>query len=596
MWNAAAASDQVGWPQPTTAEPYWAYQRIANACAEYANTGFSVIRLPPSCECASGIFSGGYDLWNNYSIENTAFGTGEMLRQCVATIHANGMQAYGDIVMHQYDGGPNNFYNYSGADPKIKNGRFPKTPTCFIGPPPGVASDPVPDSSDNFGFGAMASYLYSTPTGYMHDGAIAAAQWLTATVGLDGYRIDDVKGTYAPVIYDMLHAKGIASLYAFGEDFTGTNSELSNWVHGYMRGRASCLDFGFHFNVGDICNNNSHSWMGALSQIGYCTYDPAYAVTFVESADTDNSEGQQIIWNKILGYAIMLTFPGYPVVYYRDWSTDPGCYGLKPVINNLVWIHEHFANGDFVPRLSDSPQVFVHERTGYQKLPGCLCGFNNDQYHEYTVTVQTSWPPATRLHEFTGKYSTDIWTDWEGKATFTLPKNINGMAFLVFAVWIDPVGFGKKPLTTTQTFFGAFDLVTPPALDGVAISGRVWIAAGSPIEVQMTADTTNWSQLSIIDYAIVGPDALPYASGSFSLKGDTAAYGKAMVTGWHDIQLTSVYMPLIGSAYDITITYTGQAAEIPMAAQVTTAFDFTHKYTPTRHPRTGLTMRRDYAL
>ena len=265
-----------------------------------------------------------------------------------------------------------------------------------------------------------------------------------------------------------------------------------NWVHGYMQGRAACLDFGFHFNVGNICNNNSHSWMGALSQIGYCNVDPAHAVTFVESADTDNSIGQQIIWNKILGYAIMLTFPGYPVVYYRDWSTDPGCYGLKPQINNLIWIYEHFANGAFVPRLDDNPQVFVHERTGYQELPGCLCGFNNDQWHAHTATVQTQWPPNTHITRYTGNYNTDIWTDWEGRATFTLPKNINGMGYLVFAIWIDPPAFAPPPLSTTQTFFGAADLITPPAKDGLAVVGKVWIAAGSPISATLAADQTGW--------------------------------------------------------------------------------------------------------
>ena len=589
MWNAAEASEVVGWPRPTADDPYWAYQKIANLSQEFRAVGFTVVRLPPSCEGAAGIFSGGYDLWNNYSLDNTAFGNGEMLRQCVATIHANGLQVYGDMVLHQYDGGANNHYNYPGADPSLKNGRFPKTPACFIGPPPGVAADPVPDNTDNFGFGAMASYLNSIPKNYMHDGAIAAAQWLTATVDFDGYRIDDVKGTYAPVIYDMLQADGLADLYAFGEDFTGTNSELWNWVHGYMQGRAACLDFGFHFNVGDICNNNSKSWMGALAQIGYCTVDPMNAVTFVESADTDNSAGQQIIWNKALGYAIMLTFPGYPVVYYRDWATDPGCYGLKPIINNLVWIHAHFANGAFVPRLSDSPQVFVHERLGYQDLPGCLCGFNNDQYHAYTVTVATSWPPNTRLHEYTGKYNTDIWTDDQGNATFTLPQNNNGMAFLVFAVWIEDAGFEPPPLSTTQSFFGAFDLKTPPACNGTATVGRVWIVAGSPIRLNLNADTTNWSQQTIITYTVLGPDGMAYGHGSMTTNGDSGAHGTATRSGWHDIQLSSVHLPSNGSAFDATITYTGQAANIPMTPQPAIVRDPAYKPRPMRRPRRGLT-------
>jgi alpha-amylase len=556
-WNSTTASDQVGWPQPTIAQPFEAYQRIGQACTEFRNAGFSVIRMPPACECAAGIFSDGYDKFNDYSLDNTAFGTAEMLRQCVAMIHANGMQAYGDLVLHQYDGGPNNTYNYPGSNPKIKNGRFPKTPSCFIGAPPGVAADPVPDSSGNFGFGAMSSYLHSTPTNYMHDGAIAAAQWLTATTDYDGYRIDDVKGTYAPVIYDLLHADGLTNLYAFGEYFTGENSELYNWVHGYMQGRAACLDFGFHFNVGDICNNNSRSWMGALSQIGYCSVDAANAITFVESADTDNSEGEQIIWNKILGYAIMMTFPGYPVVYYRDWSDDPGCYGLKPAINNLIWIHEHLANGVFVPRLDTDPQVFVHERLGYNDLPGCLCGFNNDQWNTHTVTVQTSYPPNTRLHEYTGHYGTDIWTDVNGNATFTLPKNDNGNSYLVFARWITADGFGRKPLITSQTFFGAVDLKLPPAMNGATTVGRVLIDKGSHITATLSADITGWAnEQSSIQFVILGPDGEPYGGGTLGVAGvPVTINSQADIQGWHTIMLTSILLPTTGSSYEFTISY-----------------------------------------
>jgi alpha-amylase len=359
------------------------------------------------------------------------------------------------------------------------------------------------------------------------------------------------------VIYDLLHADGLSTLYAFGENFTGTNSALSNWVHGYMQGRASTLDFGFHFNVGDICNNNSNSWMGALSQIGYCSVDPAYAMTFIESADTDNSAGQQIIWNKILGYAIMLTFPGYPVVYYRDWSTDPNCYGLKPLINNLVWIHENLANGEFVPRLDDDPQVFVHERLGYDGLPGCLCGFNNDQWLERTVTVQTNWAPNTRLHEYTGKYNTDIWTDWEGKATFTLPKNDNGMGYLVFAVWHETTGFNRPARATKQIFYGASDLATPPAMTGTATTGRVWVAVGSPIVATMTVDQTGWTYASQIQWQITGPDGQSAGSGSQTLGAPAATvHGTAKTAGWYSIVLTSQALPAAGSAYKFTITYT----------------------------------------
>jgi alpha-amylase len=356
-----------------------------------------------------------------------------------------------------------------------------------VGAPPRVAVDPVPDSTGNFAFGDQAAYLKSLPPRYMHDGAIAAWAWQRRATGFDGFRIDDVKGTYAPLIWDALHSPDLADCYAFGEYFDGQNAKLWNWVHGYMTGRASCLDFGFKFNVGDICNNNSRSWMGALVDIGYCMVDPANAVTFLESADTDNSPGEQVVWNKMLGYAVLLTFPGYPRVYYRDWSTDAGCYGLKDKINNLVWIHEHLAGGDFVVRLDTDYQVFVQERLGYGAQTGCLCAYNNDQWNSYTRTVQTNFGPNQRVHEYTGNGPyLDLWTDAYGRLTFSVPRNDNGMGYVVYALpEVQGASNAKPPLYTTQQFEGAADptsqLDLPPLKPGINRIGRILCAKGSTI-------------------------------------------------------------------------------------------------------------------
>jgi hypothetical protein len=58
-------------------------------------------------------------------------------------MHACGLDVYADVVLHQYYGGNNGTYKYLGADGKTQNGRFPKLPPCFVGPPPRVPVDPV---------------------------------------------------------------------------------------------------------------------------------------------------------------------------------------------------------------------------------------------------------------------------------------------------------------------------------------------------------------------------------------------------------------------------------------------------------------------
>lgn len=561
-WDAKVESSRVGWPLPTEKQPLTVYQRLAKDCAEIRQAGFTAIRLPPACRGASGRYSGGYDKWWDYQLNGTAFGDAEDLRQLIGVIHAHEMQAYGDLVLHQYGGGTAaGNYLYPGVGGKTM-GRFPKTASCFVGAPPRVPVDDVPDQQGNFPFGDMVSYQHSKPVGYMHQGAIKAAQWLTATTHYDGYRIDDTKGTYAPVIWDIMRAPGMADLYFVGEYFDGNNQALSNWVWGYMQGRASTLDFGFHFNVGNICDHQGSAWMGALANIGYCNVDAAHAMTFIESADTDNSPGEQIVWNKLLGYAVMLTFPGYPCVYYRDWATDENCYGLKQPINNLIWIHEHLAQGDFVVRLDTGPQVFVHERTGYQDAPGCVCFFNNDPNNEHIVRVQTKYASNTRLHEYTGNagYNSDIWTDWQGCVTVSVPRNTNGRGYVIYAVWIEPPVFSWTPQRTRQTLYGALDLPvgSGPALNGTTTIGRFNVAKASLVESTLTMDQKGWSADASVAWQIFDPQGSPIGAGrvTYGEPSGPLQHSKSTEAGWYTVELTGVGLPAVGSPYKFTMEYT----------------------------------------
>lgn len=539
----------MGWSHPTKAQPLWANQRIAKLIPELEAAHFTSVRMPPSTLAGGGEFSDGYDKKDDYILDGTAFGSGEMLRQCIATIHANGMHAYGDLVLHQYGGGHNGNYPSS---------RFPKTPSCFVGEPPRVDVDNVPDQQGNFPFGDMVSYEWSKPAHYMHDGAVDASGWLTRTVGFDGYRIDDVKGTYAPVIYDIIQSIHVD--YVVGEYFEGSNGPLGNWAHGYMKGTANVLDFGFKFNVRDICNNNSNHWMGRLAEIGYCMVDPQHAMTFVESADTDTSPGQQTIWNKMLGYAIMLTFPGYPSVYYRDWADDENCYNLKKYINNLVWIHEQFANGEFVVRHS-SYQVFAHERLGYNGRPGLVAVFNNDQWNEYTVAIPTSHPPGTMLHEYTGMSGTwlDVWTDSHGRITCTVPRNNNGHGYLVFAVPNVRDLPHKTPLMTTQEFECASDLKATGAIKNeTRIIGRISIDEGAYVHCHMTANQTDWVDGSSIAFRLVHDASNAIDMGNTALDNtaeNVVASGAARAAGWYGIEMSGSGLPEKGSSATITVSY-----------------------------------------
>jgi alpha-amylase len=93
-----------------------------------------------------------------------------------------------------------------------------------------VPVDPVANPEGNFAFGDMVAYVNSTPKGYMLEGAIDAADWLTRSLDLQGYRVDDVKGMNVSAVHHFLTSKSMASRFAVGEYFDGNPNALHWWV------------------------------------------------------------------------------------------------------------------------------------------------------------------------------------------------------------------------------------------------------------------------------------------------------------------------------------------------------------------------------
>ena len=104
--------------------------------------------------------------------------------------------------------------------------------------------------------------------------------------------------------------------------------------------------------------------MHRLDHAGLTGINPAGSVTFVESHDTQDNSAARIVQNKHLAYAYTLTSEGYPVVFYKDYFD----FGMKAVINNLVWIHEKIAAGPTQERFKDD-DVFAYERLGGTQRP-----------------------------------------------------------------------------------------------------------------------------------------------------------------------------------------------------------------------------------
>ena len=276
------------------------------------------------------------------------------------------------------------------------------------------------------------------------------------------------------------------------------------------------------------------------------------ACTFVDNPDTDTSFGEQVVSSKLLAYAYMLTAEGYPFVYGKDYFTGdvwPGAYGLKPWIDNLIWIHETLASGPTVNRWVDGV-VIVQNRTGW---PGLLTALNFDTWNVREITCDTAFGPNAQLHDYTGRHP-DIWTDGQGRATFRIPSNAfqGGQSYLCFS----RPGFGapisRIPRRTTQTFFGAADLDTAPATPGRSVeAGRIWCRCGTPIGGDLVATARDGMHTRDVSFAIRSPSGATVAAGS------TQAEGVSGATGWHTLSVNAAANSKGSASYELTVEYTG---------------------------------------
>lgn len=563
---------------PATPNAPWWYDSIAHQAPALRRAGFTAVLLPPATKTISGAAwdADGYGLYDNYDIGSknqfysvpTHFGSRDQLMRSVAVMHACGLDVLSDIVLHQYMGGNNGVYRYLGADGVTKNGRYPKDPPCFVGNPPRVPVDPVANTEGNYAFGDMVSYINSTPKGYMLNGLVDAVDWLTRTLGIQGYRIDMTKGTAVSVVHKLLTSKSMANKFAVGEYFEGNPNELNWWVNdSEMKDRCCTFDFTLHWAIQGMCNGADAWNMAQLKGAGFIAKDPYRAVTFVDNPDTDLSPGQNVIWNKMLGYALILTAEGYPCVYYRDYSTDADCYGLKPYIDNLIWIHENLAAGPTITRWGGDPHVYIFERQG---APGLLVALSNSNDSQRR-TVGTSFGPNVRLHEYTGKHD-DVWTNNYGEVTITIPKNDNGRSYLCFSRTGHDGGFKLNRRATTQTVFGAADLDKPQAQNGKQVdAARIWCDVDTDLTISLTCNRTGWNPvpwpgvgypLSMVTVYIYGPlpggDTLVLGS-TIQMAASTATVQTTLrvkTAGWHTVRVSGSGLPDTGSPYELQLRYT----------------------------------------
>jgi alpha-amylase len=528
-----------------SAGPWW--DHLAGQAQDLGKAGFTAIWLPPPLKGASGGLSNGYDPFDDYDLGSknqkgtvpTHYGTREELERCAAMMRANGIDVYIDLVENQRDGDDGHFnFKYNDAFGTNPGGRFPKGPVDFH---PHVPEDPGV-FSDQFSFGRdLAPINGGTPKGRCGEQLIAAADWLTRALDAQGYRLDNTKGVSTIFVTELLDAGSMAGKFAVGEFADGNIGNLQNWANAVQH-RASSFDFPLRFALKNMCNSGDSFPMFSLDHAGLAGADPLGAVTFVENHDTDRGGiGGPIVKNKLLAYAYILTSEGYPCVFYRDYSTDPSCFGLKPEIDRLIWIHEKAASGGTQQRWKDDG-VFAYERLGGSHL---LVGLNKDEGTTRTIAVQTAFPPNHDLQNLIDDTAPRVRTDGRSMVKITIPKNAGGRGYVAYGIPAAITNFARHPIATTQEYHGATDLDIKPAADGEVVQAcRVFPEASTQLSVRLAADTANWTAATSIKVTVTGPDGASVGSRTF----DRTAQGSTLdvevrAKGFHSLSLEAANTP-----------------------------------------------------
>jgi alpha-amylase len=550
-------------PAAGNASAPWWWDKLAGQANEMRLSGFTSVWLPPVLKGASGGYSAGYDPFDDYDLGSknqkgtlpTRYGNREQLTRAVAMMRANGLDVYLDTVLNHRNGDNGSYsFLYANAYGAASGGRYQKGQYDFI---PNVAQDPgVFDDSSSFGRNvALYNGGGAGNTGaYNYTEMRKANDWLVKALDVQGFRFDYAKGVSTNFVVAFLNYGAMANKFAVGEFWDSDRNYVQSWITA-CQNKSTAFDFPLREELKSMCNGGGYYDMRRLDGAGLIGINPAGAVTFVENHDTDHGTGP-ITQNKMLAYAVILTAEGYPCVFYRDWSTDPGCYGLKNRINNLVWIHENLANGGTQQRWKDD-DVYCFERLGY---PNLLVGLNDNGTASRTVNVQTNFGANVQLHDYTGNRP-DVWTDGSGRVTITIPANVNGTGYVAYSRNGYGGSFAATQKAVTQEFAGADDLDIKPADNTQLVTvSRVYVQAGKPITGQLYWTATGWTGSTSIYLSLLNPSNGVMTSRTYTnaTAQGTSISATAGTTGWYTFRIRSYNTPAANPRppYWLKATYT----------------------------------------
>ena len=320
------------------------------------------------------------------------------------------------------------------------------------------------------------------------------AQWMVEVQGVDGFRLDASKhvpswfwdGFFDSAVHRTRTSPATGNKvtpFTFGENVTGNFDMLANYIRKDsfanrdaldLQGAARLRDLLNAGGFGSWANINSNADSGHLDFADDGIINGSMGVNHVFSHDNgttgSGSSTPPLPSARQQGYqmlAYMLMRPGRSIVYHNGRQIprsggfypregnpsalgwDPASQSLDDTVTTLMHLRNQVAYGQYYQLNANISDVLVFERA-INNYANCLVAVN-DRWDSGAriVSVNTSYPQGTRLHEMTGNASDPVVDQSNaipetivvgpgGAVTLTVPNNKtgsteHGKGYLVYA-------------------------------------------------------------------------------------------------------------------------------------------------------------------
>ena len=348
--------------------------------------GVNRIWLPPPQKSDYGVNSMGYDPYDYYDLGNfdqkntygTRFGTKKDLERLLKICEEANIKCMADIVLNHRAGGQKEFNentklvsetDFSSVKSKMCRWKFNEFhPSTF-------------QEKDNNFFKAYPDVCHATTwqEGSAGFDLVQWGKWLKDDIGFTGgWRFDYAKGVDANFIDKFCKETDDSfGVVEYWDSLELINDYVSRIENIYA------FDFPLYYTLVDVFNNDESISKLINPKHSYVAKNSKYAVTFVANHDTDKDEFvPSINQYPLLAYAFILTYEGYPCIFWKDYFEN----GLDKLggkkgngINYLVAARELLAGGE--PKIKTclvSDDILAYEAKGDSvNEPGYLVVINN---------------------------------------------------------------------------------------------------------------------------------------------------------------------------------------------------------------------------